>query len=107
MTVWTIEPPIIPDPALLLPIACVSELLYATGTIPDSVSITTIFGDIFQRADTSRSNEMGIATSRIFIATVLWYLLLAIADIALFFGFWRYRRSFNHWVSNKTAYDGL
>ncbi|KAL3441840.1 hypothetical protein BJX65DRAFT_313379 [Aspergillus insuetus] len=104
MTAWTIEPPIIPGPALLLPIACVSELLYATGTIPDSISITTIFGNIFQRADSSRSDEMGIGTSRIFIATFLWYLLVAVADVTLFLGFWRYRRGFDKWVSNMTAY---
>ncbi|KAJ0424999.1 hypothetical protein BJY00DRAFT_226934 [Aspergillus carlsbadensis] len=104
MTAWSIEPPILPDPALLLPIACLSELFYVPGTIPDSVSITTIFGNIFQRADPSRSSEMGIATSRIFIATFLWYLLVAIVDIALFFGFWRYRRSFDNWISRKTAY---
>jgi hypothetical protein len=104
MTTWTIEPPIIHDPALLLPIACISELLYAAGTIPDSVSITTIFQDIFQRTDARRSNEMGIATSRTFIATFLWYLLVAITDIVLFFSFWRFRRSFDDWISRKTAH---
>ena len=89
--IGAIDPPILPDASMLLPAPCATDQSLQEGIINDTVPLMSPFTSTFARADARLTGQRGVELSRICIATLLWYVLAALTDLATLLGVWRYR----------------
>jgi hypothetical protein len=97
LIIGSIEPPIAADPTILLPAVCGTDEALMSGMINETVPMTQLWESIFSRAG-GGTGKRGIELSRVWIATILWFVLAGVVDISLLIGFWGFRKKLTPWI---------